>query len=55
MWAYDKSCCKFVYFMLINTSSFSGLRINKRDSFSDGRVKLVLIKMLGFVRFDEKS
>ena len=35
---------KFVYFMLINTESFSGNKINKHDNFSNGKVKIVLIK-----------
>lgn len=35
---------KFVYFMLINTSSVNGYTINKQDTFNNGLVKLVLIK-----------
>lgn len=40
---------KFVYFMLINTNSFSGVNINKYDNFSDGKIKLVLIKKSKFL------
>jgi len=35
---------KFVYFMLVNSSSVNGVTINKHDSFNDGMVKLALIK-----------
>ena len=40
---------KFIYFMLINTNSFNGFNINKKDDFSNGKVKLVLIKKSKFL------
>jgi len=40
---------KFVYFMLINTKSISGINVNEKDNFSNGKVKLVLIKKSKFL------
>ena len=40
---------KFVYFMLINSSSVGGFNINPEDDFSNGKVKMVLIKKSKFL------
>ena len=35
---------KFLYFLLMNSSSVNGFNINKKDDFNNGKVRLVLIK-----------
>lgn len=40
---------KFVYFILLNTASVGGFKINDTDNFGNGKVKMVLIKKSKFL------